>query len=201
MHLRVLDGDESILTTAATVKSLQLDFILLFSARAYRPQLRNLASSGLWCLFLTDPQSFQSEVVGFWELYYDHDVSGAALVQLCDQTTGYFLRTGYFAIDRTCYGRGERAKLSSVIEWPASACRELQEGQKLCRPVAPLNWQCYRTVFPAACSWPGSASAWQETLWPSSCAISSLGFRGILELLAAGLRCCSTKRTACIPLR
>src|SRR5579872_2982520 len=145
MHLRVLDGDESILTTAATVKSLQLDFLLLFSARAYRPQLGNLASSGVWCLFLTDPQSFQSEVVGFWELYYDHDVSAAALVQLCDQTTGYLLRSGYFAIDRTRYGPDVRAKLSSAIEWPVSACRDLQGSQKAWSgdPVTRLSTTAY----------------------------------------------------------
>jgi len=127
-HLRVTLGDDEVLVDLnRQVKSLGLDFLLLFSARGYRAQFQDCASRGVWCFYHTDPQRFQSDVPTFWELYYDHDVGGAALVQLRKgDDAGVFLKSGYFAINRTSFVENVEAKLSAMSNWPAQVCRELQ---------------------------------------------------------------------------
>ncbi len=121
------------------LRSLDLDFCLLFGARELGLDLTDAAKYGVWYFAHTDLTRFSSDVPGFWEIYYNHDVTGAMLLKIADRrTAGVVLRSGYFPTRHDSLQENVDAVFASMRTWPALVCKDIDQGSHLYFNDAPV---------------------------------------------------------------
>jgi len=117
---------------AAQMHALQtsaLDFVLCFGPRQLGLQISTTPKFGVWVFSHGDITKFESPLAGFWELYYDHDVTGAALLALTGaDVMGVVLKAGYLRTVRTSFERNADFVLNELAMWPTHVCRDLSAG-------------------------------------------------------------------------
>ncbi len=118
--------------TAAQMAALQtcgLDFVLCFGPRQLGLAMGAIPTYGVWTFTYGEISKFESPVAGFWELYDDHDVTGAALLALVSaDVMGIVLKAGYLKNIRTSCERNADAVQNEMASWPAQVCRDLHGG-------------------------------------------------------------------------
>ncbi len=93
-------------TQIRALQTAALDFVLCFDPRQLGLEISALPKFGVWVFSNGDMTNFESPIAGFWELYYDYDVTGAALVALSSaDVTGVVLKAGYLRTLRTSFER------------------------------------------------------------------------------------------------
>jgi hypothetical protein len=105
-----------------------LDFILLFGNPDTARQLAVTAKYGVWYFAHGDPERFSSDAPGFWEIYYNHAVTGVTLLKLDESGAGVVLKSGYFATIRDSFAENIDLALSEAAGWPLQICRDLIRG-------------------------------------------------------------------------
>ena len=113
----------------AEIRAAELDFILSFCAKDLALPLAGAAKYGMWLFVLSDISNFDSPAPCFWEIYCDHDVTGAMLLKLVDNSSaGIPLRTGYFPTNHTSFAASAEAVFDSLPDWPTFVCRDITRG-------------------------------------------------------------------------
>lgn len=115
--------------STAEISAAGLDFILSFCTKNLAFPLTTVSKYGVWYFVFSDISNFDSPAPCFWEIYYDHDVTGAALLKLVDNfSAGIPLRTGYFPTNHTSFARSVETFFDSLLDWPTFVCREITQG-------------------------------------------------------------------------
>jgi hypothetical protein len=97
-----------------------LDFVLKLGQGRIPPPIARAAHHGLWY--------FEHELMEglpfFREVYEGEDVTYAALAATCGR--GATLVEGFFATEKRSYAAHRHRVLTTIAEWPARVCREVQ---------------------------------------------------------------------------
>jgi hypothetical protein len=126
--VRVL-GSGAVTGTAQALQALDLDFVLLFGPKALAAQLENVARYGVWYFVHSDIARFTSPSPCFWEIYRNHNVTGASLLKYVDaRCAGIVLKAGYFATITDSFRKNVESAYASLPLWPLQVCRELRSG-------------------------------------------------------------------------
>lgn len=140
----------------ARVRSLGLDFLLLFGDKESGIDLAGEAKYGVWHFAHSDVTRFSSSAPCFWEIYHDHDVTGAMLLRLRDsQTAGVVLKSGYLPTIRSSLRRNTEAAFSALRMWPAHVCWDITHGaagyfEDEPLPLAPVQYESPSAIQMAA---------------------------------------------------
>lgn len=116
-----------------------LDFCLLFCEREFGLELADAAKYGVWYFAHTDLTRFSSVVPGFWEIYFNHAVTGAMLLKIADRSTaGVVLKSGYFPTRHDSLRENVETIFAAMREWPALVCRDIERGSSRYFHDAPI---------------------------------------------------------------
>jgi hypothetical protein len=109
------------------VRSHQLDFLLDFSEDRYGCGFVDVSPYGVWAFVHSDLELFVSPAIGFWEIYYDHATTSAALVRLIrNDAGGVVLKQGHLATVHRSLGKNIEGICHLLVNWPALVCRDLE---------------------------------------------------------------------------
>jgi len=111
------------------LRSLELDFCLLFGELEAGLDLCSAAKYGTWYFAHSDLSVLESSVPGFWETYFSHDVVGAMLLKITDgDSAGVILKSAYLPIRRDSLEANVQAIFSALSGFPLSVCHDIQSG-------------------------------------------------------------------------
>ena len=111
------------------LRDLDLDFILLFGERALGAELLDVARHGVWQFVHSDPARLSTAAPCFWEIYHDHDVTGAMLVRIeNDHVAGVVLKSACFPTIRDSFEQNFETAFAALPAWPAQVCRDIIRG-------------------------------------------------------------------------
>jgi len=111
------------------VRDLDLDFILLFGERAMGVELLDVARYGVWQFVHSDPAHLSTAAPCFWEIYHDHDVTGAMLLRMeKSDVGGVVLKSACFPTIRDSFEQNLEAAFAALPAWPAQVCRDINRG-------------------------------------------------------------------------
>lgn len=110
----------------ARVRALDLDFLLLFGEKAAALRFSTSARYGVWYFAHSDISKFSTSAPCFWEIFYDHDVTGAMLLKLgAPDEAGTVLKSGYFPTQRSSLERNAETVFGSLPKWPVHVCWDI----------------------------------------------------------------------------
>lgn len=139
-------GSSLVAAQMSVLQTFDLAFVLCFGPRQSGLEISTIPKFGAWMFAHGDVTKFESPVAGFWELYYDHDVTGAALLALSTaDVMGVVLNAGYLRTLRTSFERNVDSVLNESATWPAQVCRDLAGGlaayfSDAPQPKAPMSY-------------------------------------------------------------
>jgi hypothetical protein len=123
----------------AALRSLQLDFVLSFSAASVHA-LHAIAYYGVWTFEFGDWQQFRGPPAGFWEVYRNAKLTGAMLGRVtADRDEVIPLRRGNLSTQQFSYARNRDQLLTRFTHWPAQVCRDILSGDIQCLQAAPIR--------------------------------------------------------------
>jgi hypothetical protein len=125
----VLSPSDSPEVCRTRIRSLDLDFFLLFSnerlGRVFQPE----AKYGVWYFAHSDLARFSSAAPCFWEIYHNHNVTGALLLKLDrSDSAGIVLKSGYLPTQDASFERSVETVFSLLPRWPARVCWDIAHG-------------------------------------------------------------------------
>lgn len=111
------------------VSKYKLDFVLRFTFNILRGEILEVPRYGVWSFHHDDEQAIRGGPPCFWEIYHEHDATGAILQKLNDKLdAGVILRKGYFNTMKTSYAANFNNALMESTEWPKQACKDILNG-------------------------------------------------------------------------
>jgi hypothetical protein len=149
---RVVDFPHDIRTRTKTFQAtdpvpqgLELDFVLQLTQSTPLPEALENVRHGVWHFNFSDGNAFTTRAPYFWEIYRDHDVSGAMLLRRQEHpaSLGSVLAAGYFPTIRTSYAENVDQCFFRSAGWPAKICRELLAHTVAAGPTLPLPATAY----------------------------------------------------------
>jgi len=106
-----------------------LDFMLRFTFNILRGEILEVPRYGVWSFHHDDEQIIRGGPPCFWEIYHEHDATGAILQKLNDELdAGIVLRKGYFNTIKTSYAANFNNALMESTEWPKQVCKDILNG-------------------------------------------------------------------------
>jgi hypothetical protein len=127
-------------SSAETVRTLELDFILSFAPLAQARPLVDAARWGVWQYLFGDWARYRGDSDGFFEIVDDDRLAVALLAQLqSDEDTIRILQQGCIR-SHPCLPRATRARLEQrCIHWPRQVCLALEDGTTQHLDAAPVR--------------------------------------------------------------
>ena len=117
---------------AAAIRSLQLDFVLSFSAASVHA-LHAIAYYGVWTFEFGDWHQFRGAPPGFWEVYRNAKLTSAMLCRVTAERDEVIpLRRGSLRTRQFSYARNRDQLLTRFTHWPAQVCRDILSGDTQC---------------------------------------------------------------------
>ena len=112
------------------IQSFHLDFILRLGFNILRGEILNVAKYGIWSFHHDDEMKYRGGPPGFWEIFYNDQVSGAILQRLTEKLdAGIILKKGFLATQKHSY----RANLDQLLfissSWPVTVANEIMKGR------------------------------------------------------------------------
>ncbi len=106
-----------------------VDFYLLLGDEASGAPFIGAAPYGVWYFAHGDVRNFSTSEPGFWELYFDHDVTAAFLLQLRgDGTAGVPLKFGYMPTKHESFELNAATACDALARWPLHVCWDIAHG-------------------------------------------------------------------------
>jgi hypothetical protein len=113
-----------------TIGRYNLDFALGFGDRTPTGKVLTSTRYGVWSFWHGDVDNQQRCPPGFWEIYYRHPVTGAALQRIAEGPDSLvLLRKGYFRTQLSSYSRNLQLVLTEISRWPAQVCRDILNNE------------------------------------------------------------------------
>ncbi len=108
------------------IKEHNTDFILRFGFNIIRGEVLKVPKYGVWSYHHSDEMIYRGGTTGFWEIYKNDNVSGAALQRLTDKLdAGIFLKKGYFKTIKHSYSAQIDNLLYGCIDFPKQVCIDI----------------------------------------------------------------------------
>jgi len=115
-----------------TIRNTNPDLILYFGSYSLKGEILEIPKFGIWCLQLGDVNPFSASPAGFWEWFYRHPVSRAAVIRINESATGYeCLAKAATRTEQLSYGRNLRACFSMGIDLLSSMVAKLAKDNLL----------------------------------------------------------------------
>lgn len=112
-----------------TIKSYNLDFIIRFGFNIIRGKILNSARYGIWSYHHGDETFYRGGPPGFWEIYFNDDITGVVFQRLTDKLdAGIILKKGYFKTIKHSYSANVCNIFSSATEWIKQVCIDIQSS-------------------------------------------------------------------------
>jgi hypothetical protein len=108
--------------------------------------LADEAKYGVWYFAHSDLARFSSDAPCFWEIYRNHDVTGALLLKLdAADSVGIVLKSGYLPTQHASLEQNVETVFSLLSKWPVRVCWDITHGaasyfQDEAIPRAPLHF-------------------------------------------------------------
>ncbi|MFN2459459.1 MAG: hypothetical protein ABR591_02005 [Candidatus Velthaea sp.] len=110
----------------ADLFALELDFFLVFGEENCALDVTDAARYGAWYFLHGDVARHATSAPGFWEIYRNEDVTGAALLQRTnDDAAGIVLKSGYLPTVQESFEQNVEAVFAQLPKWPARVCRDI----------------------------------------------------------------------------
>lgn len=110
----------------ATLKSLELDFIIRFGFGIIRGDILNVSKYGVWSFHHDDPEVIRGGPPCFWEMYLNLPCTGAILQRLTDTLDGGdILYKGFFQTHKYSYRKNLDQVYLESTNWPALVVKSI----------------------------------------------------------------------------
>jgi hypothetical protein len=114
----------------ATLRDLDLDFLVKFGFGITRGEILTVARHGVWSFHHGDETRYRGAPPCFWEIYFQDPVTGSILQRLNERLDGgVVLKRGYFRTVGDSYTENRDSAFLGSAAWPAQVCRDILHGE------------------------------------------------------------------------